>query len=260
MSTRFVCRTALFGYCLIIASAGAGRARAADCAPPAPTATSYAANGCDGTVTGGTFDTGAGAYASVLHAVNSGTITVTGPVTLLSAGDESTGAYTNESGIINFNAAGSTLTMQGAHSNGTHAFGTGATITGEVHITTYGESAHAVFADYGGTVQLRNSDLTTGGDFAAGIAVATGYVELLGASSITTTGYTAPAVVITSTNSNILIDGQTGRIPIRTIRYESWGAGGARDGHRQAAQCRCAHRRQRGLRPDFGQRRHQCGG
>lgn len=226
MSTRFVRRTALFGYCLIIAGAGASRVRAADCAPPAPTAHSYVANGCDGTVTGGTFDTGTGNNASVLHAVNGGVLTVTGPVTLLSAGDESTGAYTNANGIIHFNAPGSTLTMQGAHSNGAHAFGTGATITGEVHITTHGESAHAVFADYGGTVQLRNSDLVTTGDGAAGIAVATGYVELLGASSISTTGFSTPAVGITSSNSNILIDGQTSRIPIHTTAIESWGAGG----------------------------------
>ena len=212
--------------CALVAVLDARLSQAADCAPPSPTASSYTANGCDGTVTGGTFNTGASAYASVLHAVNSGTITVTGPVTLLSTGDESTGAYANNAGAIYFNAPGSTLTTSGAHSNGVHAFGT-VTVTGQVNVTTSGERGHALFADYGGVVQMHDSIIVTQGAEAAGIAVATGTISLVGASAITTTGITAPGVALTSSNSNAIVDGQDVRIPIRTTGESSPGAAGA---------------------------------
>lgn len=116
--------------------------------------------------------------------------------------------------------------MLGAHSNGVHAFGN-ATITGQVNISTAGERAHALFADYGGVLQMHDSTILTQGAEASGIAVATGSVSLLGASSITTTGDIAPGVALTASNSSIVVDGQGVRIPIRTSGTESPGAGSA---------------------------------
>lgn len=212
--------------CVLAMALAAPPGHAADCAPPSPTAKSYAANNCDGTVAGGTFDTGASGYASVLHASNNGSITVTGPVTLHSGGNESTGAYAESGGAIHFNAPGSTLTMLGSHSNGVHAFGS-ATVTGQVNISTSGERAHALFADYGGVVQMHDSTILTQGAEASGITVATGSISLLGASSITTTGDIAPGVALTSSNSDVTVDGQGARIPIQTRGKESPGAGSA---------------------------------
>jgi len=155
------------GIWMLLGGASIPAAHASDCTPPSPTAASYAANGCDATLSGGTFDTGSSLYASVLHAVNGGSITVTGPVTLHSGGDNSTGAYANDGGLIRLDAPGSILTMLGAHSNGVHAFGNSA-ITGQVNMTTSGTRAHAAFADYGGVIQLHDSIITTHGAEAAG--------------------------------------------------------------------------------------------
>jgi len=211
------------GMWMLLGGASSPAAHASDCTPPSPTATSYTANGCDATISGGTFDTGSAGYASVLHATNGGSITVTGPVTLHSEGDNSTGAYAENGGRIQLDAAGIVLTMLGAHSNGVHTFGN-ATIKGQASITTSGLRAHAVFADFGGLIQLHDSVITTHGEEAAGAAVATGSFALLGASSITTTGDLAPGVVQTSNNSSVVLDGQGARITVHTTGLESPGA------------------------------------
>ncbi|MBV8270884.1 MAG: autotransporter outer membrane beta-barrel domain-containing protein [Cupriavidus sp.] len=211
------------GIGMLLASTFSPAVHASDCTPPSPTATSYMADGCDATISGGTFDTGSSAYASVLHALNGGSITVTGPVTLHSGGDNSTGAYADDGGLIRLDARGSVLTMLGAHSNGVHAFGS-ATITGQVEMTTYGLRAHAAFADYGGEIHLHDSIITTHGAEAAGVTVATGSFELLGTSSITTTGDLAPGVVQTWTNSSVVLDARGGRITVHTTGRESPGA------------------------------------
>jgi len=210
---------------MLVGLAASG-AHAADCTPPSPTAHSYGASGCDAQVNGGTFDTGTSDYAAVFHATNHGSITVTAPVTLRSAGNEASGAYADNNGAIHFNAPGSTLTMQGDHSNGVHAFGS-ATVTGQLDITSSGVRAHAVFADYGGVIQLVDSRIETHGEKAAGLAVATGTIELRGASAITTTGDIAPGVALTSGNSHVVVDGQDSRIAIHTTGLESTGAGAA---------------------------------
>ncbi|PLQ02343.1 hypothetical protein [Cupriavidus pauculus] len=61
-----------------------------------------------------------------------------------------------------------------------------------------------------------------------GIAVATGSISLLGASAITTTGDIAPGVALTSSKSNVVVDGQGARIPIQTSGMESPGAASAK--------------------------------
>jgi len=212
--------------CVWAMALGASAGHAADCAPPSPAATSYTADNCRGTVAGGTFDTGAAGYASVLHAANGGSITVTGPVSLHSEGDNSTGAYAESSGAIRFEAPGSTLTMLGAHSNGVHAFGQ-ASISGQVNIVTSGERAHAVFADYGGVVLLHDTSIVTHGAEAAGLGLAAGAITLLGRSAILTTGDVAPGVALTAGVSNVVVDGQGSRISIRTTGQASFGSGSA---------------------------------
>ncbi|WP_321813452.1 MULTISPECIES: autotransporter outer membrane beta-barrel domain-containing protein [unclassified Paraburkholderia] len=211
---------------LLLAAESALPARAATCAPPAPSATSYTADGCNGTVPGGTFNTGATAYAAVFHAINAGTITVTAPVTLESAGDNSTGAYANNGGSIDFGASTNTSTISviGAHSNGVHAFSTGAFITGSINLTTSGDRAHGAFMDYGGVIVLHDSTLVTNGYQAAGVAVATGAFTLSGPSSILTTGDGAPGLSATSGNSSIAIDALDGRTSVVTTGAGSAGA------------------------------------
>lgn len=206
-----------------VAGVASPAARAADCVPPAAGATSYTANGCDATIAGGTFDNGDRNSEALLQATNNGTITVMGPVTLSSGGDEASGAYAHDGGAIRFTAPGSTMTMLGAHSNGVHAFGA-ATISGQATIITSGERGHAVFADYGGIIQLQDSSITTHGADAAGVAVAGGSVALLGQSTILTTGETAPGAAQLSGDSHIEIDGQAGRASITTRGMASPGA------------------------------------
>lgn len=206
-----------------VAAVASPAARAADCVPPAAGATSYTANGCDATIAGGTFDNGDRNGEALLQATNNGTITVMGPVTLSSGGDEASGAYVHDGGAIRFTAPGSTMTMLGAHSNGVHAFGA-ATISGQATIITSGERGHAVFADYGGIIQLQDSAITTHGADAAGVAVAGGSVALFGRSTILTTGETAPGAAQLSGNSSIEIDGQAGRASITTTGMASPGA------------------------------------
>lgn len=198
-------------------------ARAGPCAPPAANSTSYTANGCDAVISGGTFNSGSTQGAAVLHAINGGTITVTGPVSLFSTGDSSTGGYANNSGSIDFGNTASVISVTGAHSNGVHAFQSGATITGSVDITTSGERAHGAFVDYGGVISLYDSVIVTTGYQAAGVAVATGSFTLTGPSSVTTTGDTSPGLAETSTNSSIVVDAGSGRTSVRTTGQASSG-------------------------------------
>lgn len=221
--TRCFRRSAFKARICMLAVCAAGEAHAAACPPPASGATSYVADGCDGTVAGGTFDTGATANALVFQAVNNGSITTTAPVTLRAGGDGATGAYASAGGAIRLDAPGSTLSLSGADARGVHASGTGAVVSGQAAITTTGASAHAALATDGGLVQLRDSVLATQGQDAAGIAVSSGRVELLGASAITTTGLAAPGVVQTGTLGSVLVDGQAGRASIRTTGREAPG-------------------------------------
>ncbi|MDR5810206.1 autotransporter outer membrane beta-barrel domain-containing protein [Caballeronia sp. LZ019] len=208
---------------LWLAVTHASGGQAATCAPPSPSATSYTASGCDAIVPGGTFDTGAAAYAAVLHAANSGSITVTAPVTLRSSGDESTGGYVESGGRIDFGDSGSSVTTRGAHSNGAHVFGDGS-IAGRVSLTTYGERSHAAFVDFGGTMTLRDSTIVTYGPQAGGLIVATGSISLLGTSSVTTAGDDAPGLGQSSDGSSIVVDAGGGRTSVRTTGTGSPGA------------------------------------
>ncbi|WP_250452472.1 autotransporter outer membrane beta-barrel domain-containing protein [Caballeronia sp. ATUFL_M2_KS44] len=198
-------------------------AQAATCAPPSSSATSYLADGCDGTVAGGTFNTGAASYAAVFHATNGGSITVTAPVVLFSSGDESTGAYVDGDGRIDFGDTNSSITTEGVHSNGVHVFH-GQIITGRVSLTTYGERSHAVFIDYGGAMRLHDSTIVSYGREAGGVTVATGSFELFGPSSVMTAGDNSGALGQTSGGSSILVDALDGRTSVLTTGAGSPGA------------------------------------
>src|SRR5712671_334145 len=158
----FLSSASALALALIVPDVG----RAQSCSPSAPG--QVAADGCSTTVPGGTFDTTPQVRTPAFLAQNVGSITATGPVTLITGGDVSHGASAQTGGAITL--AGGTVATNGIQADALRADGTGSIITAAgVAIVTNGPNSFGGRASNGGSIALTGGTIDTFGPGANGL-------------------------------------------------------------------------------------------
>ena len=140
-----------------------------------------------------------GAGVPALFAINGGSITSSGPITLV-PGIFGLGADAGAGSSITIGpSAGSTITTQGGGTDGLRALGAGSRINAtDFTVMTSGGFSDGVLAQGGGVILLQNGRVTTAGSNANGLVANVGGQITATNVDVVTTGPTAVALAATN--------------------------------------------------------------